>query len=326
MTLPPATRLPDLPELPAATRASWLQKTEAALTRLAEPPFAELVNRLGKISTQPKSIKIDEGVVHFYGSYASAESAEQARSLAHALIPWRKGPFRLFDFDLDAEWRSDAKWNRLAPDLPDLSGKLVADVGCNNGYYLFRVATEGARHVIGFDPTLKYWLQYQLLAAHAAPFPVSFLPLGWQALTGVNDAFDVIFLMGVNYHEAQPLNLLHTCRSALKPGGLLICESVTVDADRDFEIFPAGKYAGIGGVYGVPTPRALQRQLQSAGFRNVTVQHTARMTIAEQRSGEFSPQKSLADFVTVEGTSIEGYPILQRSALFGYKSDSGHLR
>jgi hypothetical protein len=66
--------------------------------------------------------------------------------------------------------------------------------------------------------------------------------------------------------------------------------------------------------------------LQSAGFRNVTVQHTARMTIAEQRSGEFSPQKSLADFVTVEGTSIEGYPILQRSALFGYKSDSGHLR
>ena len=138
MTLPPATRLPDLPELPAATRASWLQKTEAALTRLAEPPFAELVNRLGKISTQPKSIKIDEGVVHFYGSYASAESAEQARSLAHALIPWRKGPFRLFDFDLDAEWRSDAKWNRLAPDLPDLTrvlflpdGREIA--GCGDG-------------------------------------------------------------------------------------------------------------------------------------------------------------------------------------------------
>ncbi|AFM11117.1 methyltransferase [Turneriella parva DSM 21527] len=316
MTLPQAPRLPDLPELTTATRESWLQNSEAAIARLREPPFADLTDRLGRISALPESMKIHEGGVEFHGTYTTAESAAQARALAHELIPWRKGPFRLFDFDLDAEWRSDAKWNRLAPDLPNLSGKVVADVGCNNGYYLFRIAAEGARHVIGFDPTLKYWLQYQLLAAHARHLPATFLPLGWQALAGVQKAFDVIFLMGVNYHEADPLNLLHTCRSALKPGGLLICESVTVDADGDFEIFPAGKYTGIGGVYAIPTPRALQRQLQSAGFQNVTVQHTERMTAAEQRRSEFSPQKTLADFVTADGTSIEGYPPLHRSAVF----------
>ena len=317
--MPLTSRLADLAEIPDNVRAQWQAQVDAAATRLADSPLKDLADSLQKIATAPEGIDVKDGFVEFHGSHLSPDSAALARDLAYKLIPWRKGPFRLFDLELDAEWRSDAKYNRLADDLPDLKGKLVADVGCNNGYYLYRICAEGARHVIGFDPTLKYWLQYQLLAAHAPPLPISFLPLGWQALADVHDVFDVIFLMGINYHEAHPLDLLHTCRSALKPGGLLVCESVTVQSDEDLEIFPAGKYAGIGGVYAIPTPRALQRQLLSAGFQTVTIQHTARMTVAEQRRSEFSPQKSLADFITADGTSIEGYPPLHRAALFAYK-------
>lgn len=317
--------LPDLPGLSETACALLQQQVEAALTRLNEPQFKDLVDRIAALQTAPETVTIKEGAIHFQGQHLSAESAKMAHALAHELIPWRKGPFQLFDLYLDAEWRSDAKWNRIAPDLPDLKGKVVADVGCNNGYYLYQLQTAGAKQVVGFDPTLKYWLQYQLLAAHAPALPVSFLPLGWQALVAMPQFFDVIFLMGINYHEANPLELLHACRKALKPGGLLVCESVVIDADADFEIFPAGKYAGIGGVYAIPTPRALSRQLTSAGFQNVTVQHTARMTVAEQRSSEFSPQKSLADFITADGVSIEGYPPLYRSALLSYRLNSDHL-
>ncbi len=317
--MPLTSRLADLAEIPENVRAQWQAQVDAAATRLADSPLVEHADSLQKIATVTERMEVNNGVVAFHGIHVTPESAALARDLAYKLIPWRKGPFRLFDLELDAEWRSDAKWDRLAAELPDLKSKLVADVGCNNGYYLYRICAAGARHAIGFDPTLKYWLQYQLLAAHAPPLPISFLPLGWQALTDVRDTFDVIFLMGINYHEANPLDLLHTCRSALKPGGLLVCESVTVPSEEDLEIFPAGKYAGIGGVYAIPTPSALKRQLLSAGFQNVTIQHTARMTDAEQRRSEFSPHKSLADFITENGTSIEGYPPLHRAALFAYK-------
>ena len=34
------------------------------------------------------------------------------RSL-ESLIPWRKGPFSICGIEIDSEWRSDLKWNRL---------------------------------------------------------------------------------------------------------------------------------------------------------------------------------------------------------------------
>ena len=47
------------------------------------------------------------------------------------LQPWRKGPFNLFGIDVDSEWRSDMKWDRIAPHLPSLKGQCVLDIGCN---------------------------------------------------------------------------------------------------------------------------------------------------------------------------------------------------
>jgi len=43
------------------------------------------------------------------------------------------------------------------------------------------------------------------------------------------------------------------------------------------------------------------------------------MTAAEQRSSEFSPQKSFSDFIGENGFSTEGYPPLHRAALFATK-------
>ena len=36
------------------------------------------------------------------------------RNALMRLHPWRKGPFNLFGIQIDAEWRSDLKWNRIA--------------------------------------------------------------------------------------------------------------------------------------------------------------------------------------------------------------------
>lgn len=310
-------------KIPHLADAPWQDRIEAEFARqyaLLQKNQLEIIDeRIQQIAFEGENLAIQEGSIAFQGHYNEAKHIPLVDALARELIPWRKGPFRLGDLAIDAEWRSDKKWDRIAPDLPDLKGQTVADVGCNNGYYLYRIAAAGAAQVIGFDPTLKYWLQYRLLAAHApAALPIEFLPLGWQFLGAFPKTFDTIFLMGINYHEAEPLNLFHACLAALKPGGLLICESVVIPGEDDLEIFPAGKYAGIGGVYSIPTANALVSQLALCGFQNIRIQHNVLLTTAEQRRAEFSPQQSLSDALSENGFSTEGYPPPHRAAIFAF--------
>ncbi|MBN8220877.1 MAG: tRNA 5-methoxyuridine(34)/uridine 5-oxyacetic acid(34) synthase CmoB [Spirochaetes bacterium] len=276
----------------------------------------EIAKTIGEIRFIPEGLSVEKGIVRLTGRHRDETSRAAADKAARELIPWRKGPFAFGGLELDAEWRSDKKWDRLAGDLPDLKGKIVADVGCNNGYYLFRIAEAGAARVVGFDPTLKYKLQYDLAMAHAPALPIEFRVEGWDALAHFPEQFDAIFLMGVNYHAPEPAEIFYACKRALKSGGLLICESVVVDSPAQLEIFPRGKYAGIGGVYAIPSVTALARQLEVAGFTEIRRQHLVKMTADEQRPSEFSPQKSFADAILPDGTSIEGYPPLCRAALF----------
>ena len=59
--------------------------------------------------------------------------------LAWKLKGWRKGPFLLQSpsatLHIDSEWQSYMKWDLLAPFVA-LNGARVADVGCNNGFYM----------------------------------------------------------------------------------------------------------------------------------------------------------------------------------------------
>ncbi len=78
------------------------------------------------------------------------------------LHPWRKGPFHIHGMHLDTEWRSDIKWQRISPHITDLKNRTVLDVGCGNGYHLFRMHGAGAKLCIGIDPSQKYLTQFQL--------------------------------------------------------------------------------------------------------------------------------------------------------------------
>lgn len=299
---------------------AWLMSTPNALTeslraqqvRLVETGLCHLFEKIVSLGHHHAGFEILNGAV------ATTLNLPGAKELAHELIPWRKGPFKLGELFLDAEWRSDIKWHRLQPHLPSLEGKVVADVGCNNGYYLYRIAEAGAAKIVGLDPTLKYYLQYRLIAAHTGSI-ADFLPLGWQALWQMPDTFDVVFLMGVNYHDPEPLEIFHACRAALRKGGVLFCESVVIPTEVDLEIFPAGRYAGIGGVHAIPSVRALVRQLAFAGFSTVEPLYSVPLEPYEQRSTPFSPQPSLAAYLRHDGLTKEGYPAPYRAAIRAYK-------
>lgn len=96
---------------------------------------------------------------------------EQLRTSLMALHPWRKGPYQLFGLDVDTEWRSDWKWDRLLPHIAPLKDKLVLDVGCGNGYHCWRMYGEGAQRVIGIDPSPRFVVQFYALKHFANQFP-----------------------------------------------------------------------------------------------------------------------------------------------------------
>ena len=60
-------------------------------------------------------------------------------NLLKNLMPWRKGPYSLYGINIDTEWRSDWKWERVLPHLSDLTGRTILDVGCGSGYHMWRM-------------------------------------------------------------------------------------------------------------------------------------------------------------------------------------------
>ena len=83
----------------------------------------------------------------------SAGQIKRIETLMRNLMPWRKGPFSLYGVNIDTEWRSDWKWDRVMPHLSDLTGRTILDVGCGSGYHMWRMIGAGAHLAVGIDPT-----------------------------------------------------------------------------------------------------------------------------------------------------------------------------
>jgi len=226
------------------------------------------------------------------------------------LHPWRKGPFELFGLHIDTEWRSDWKWQRLAPHITSLTGRLVLDVGCGNGYHAWRMRGAGAARVIGIDPSPLFVMQFRAVKRYLPTEPVDVLPLGIDDLPPDLDAFDTVFSMGVLYHRRSPLDHLLQLKGALRPGGELVLETLVVEGDERSVLVPSGRYAKMGNVWFIPSPALLVRWLERCGFRDVRVVDVTPTTVGEQRRTGWMTFQSLADFLDPDDLSrtVEGYP------------------
>ncbi len=237
------------------------------------------------------------------------------------LIPWRKGPYQINDLLIDTEWHSDWKWQRIKAHLSPLKNRLVLDVGCGNGYHCWRMYGEGARLVIGIDPSWLFVIQFQAIKHFTGEYPVHLLPFGIEQLPQNLHAFDTVFSMGVFYHRRSPIDHLLQLKSTLRKGGELVLETLIIEGEQGESLVPDDRYAKMRNVWFLPTTATMSQWLRRCGFVDIKVVDINQTSIEEQRSTDWMPYNSLQDFLDPHDAdkTIEAYPAPRRATFIATK-------
>jgi tRNA (mo5U34)-methyltransferase len=269
-------------------------------------PLRDALNQLPIIN-----VRVDLGNTVSLKTEDVVDTLELER-IARLMMPWRKGPFDLFGLFIDTEWRSDLKYNFLRPHF-NLSGKKVADIGCNNGYYMFRFLEDEPSKMVGFDPSALFKTQFDLIN-HFVKSDIVYELLGVEHLPYYEEKFDVIFCLGVLYHRSDPIAMLKTLRQGLEEGGEVYLDTFIIDGDEPVALCPSESYSKITNVYFVPTLTALENWCIRAGFSSFEVLGTILTTADEQRKTDWIESQSLEDFLDPADSTktVEGYPAPKR--------------
>ena len=287
------------------------KKEECRTWKNVEPWFLQLKEAC---KIEKSNLKIDYGDWFSIGNRAdlSDEEYEIIVQTAKKLIPWRKGPFKIFDLEIDSEWQSNIKYNLIRPYF-NLKDKIVADIGCNNGYYMFRMLEDCPKRLIGFDPSPLTLHQFEFIN-HFVKSDIVYEMLGVEHLEFYNHKFDFIFMLGVLYHRPDPVGTLKSLARGLNSKGEILIDTFMIDGDDEICLTPNKRYSKIPNIYFIPTIPALKNWLERAGFENIEVLATTITTSQEQRKTPWSFDESLEDFLDPNDSSktVEGYPAPKR--------------
>ncbi len=299
---------------------------DAIQSKLGSRVHGNLSDWLDTIASFPKvnpsQIDFNDPVVKI-GTENDISKGQQL-ALKHGLLqfkPWRKGPFSLFGVDIDTEWRSNLKWDRVSQVISPLDNRLVLDVGCGNGYYAWRMLGAGARFVIGIDPSWQSIIQHQAISHFIERPNFYLLPLTMEQFPRQHQLFDTVFSMGVLYHRRSPLDHIMELASVLRKGGELVLETIVVDGKEGYSLLPSGRYAKMNNVWFLPSCLTLKSWLERCGFVEVKIADVSATSLDEQRATEWMSFESLEDYLDPADNSktVEGYPAPQRAILTGIK-------
>ncbi len=306
-----ATKLKD-------TASVFAERTATALKTMSHGDFerwAAAIEAMPQVLPSRMDFSADAVAI---GAANDMDESQQGELKAHLmeLHPWRKGPFELFGIHIDTEWRSDLKWARLAGHI-DLTDKCVLDIGCGNGYYLYRMLGAGAKAAVGVDPFLLYVMQFHAINKYACENRAAVLPLGVEGVSADCGCFDTVFSMGILYHRREPKPHLDQLCSFLKPGGEVVLETIVLDTSGEELLEPKGRYGKMRNVGAIPSPTLLQQWLVEAGFEAIELVDLTKTTINEQRQTDWMTFESLPDFLDPadDTKTIEGHPAPVRAII-----------
>ena len=300
---------------------AWVQPLSQSIAHKLDPNnhgdlnrWYDSINRLPSLHASETELNRNTVRIGLKDDLSYAEQ-ETLTTILEQFKPWRKGPFDLFGIDINTEWRSDWKWNRLENAITPLAGRTVLDVGCGNGYHVLRMAGAGADLVVGIDPTLVFNMQFQVLQRYLKEQRCWVVPVTLEQLPSAINAFDTVFSMGVLYHRRSPIDHLYDLKKLIRPGGELVLETLVIDGDENDILIPPGRYAKMRNVWFIPSAKALEVLLKRCGYRDIKIIDISTTSVDEQRATNWMTFESLADFLDpLDSTkTIEGLPAPKRA-------------
>lgn len=238
------------------------------------------------------------------------------------LCPWRKGPFNIFGIKVDSEWQSWMKWDRLKEHIGDIKGKRILDIGSNNGYYMFKIAYNNPLMVIGLEPQSSFYFQYLAIQKFLKQDNVFCFPITYEKFIKMDKYFDMVFCMGIIYHQKSPIQMLKSIHENLRQGGKLILETLVINTKLETCLFPKDRYASMRNVYFIPDLLVVESWLRRAGFKDIKCVSVLKTSLEEQRKTKWIQTQTLKDFLDPNNfdKTIEGYPAPIRAIVIANKT------
>ena len=264
--------------------------------------LSELPNPSDKTVEMSSEVKIDFNW--------SPQDSNETKDLLLQLVPWRKGPFLINDVFIDSEWRSHLKWERFLELDLDLNDKTVLDVGSGNGYYGFRMLGLGAKEVLCLEPNLTHFSQFLAINNFAQSKKIQMLPERLESIQMDKPYFDVIFSMGLLYHQRDPGEHLRLLASHLKEEGRIVVETIVTPEDYEEVLVPSDRYANMSNVWSVHNEMGLEKIILEQGLEIIDSTEAVMTTVEEQRATQWMPFRSFESALE-EGNpekTIEGFP------------------
>ena len=183
------------------------------------------------------------------------------------------------------------KWARLGNALPEnLGGASVLDIGCNAGFYSLELKRRNAGRVLGID-TEDLYLNQARMVRDELGLAIEYRHGSAYDVLSIEGQFDIVLFMGLFYHLRYPLYALDRVVQKVKPGGMLVfqtlfrphLEAITTEPvasdypfweERIFSdpAFPHMRFfehsfAGDRTNWWIPNRQAVEAMLRSAGLR-----------------------------------------------------------
>jgi tRNA (mo5U34)-methyltransferase len=280
--------------------------------------FERWIKALNKLpATTPDNIELNNEVALSNQNPLIAGEKKKLENLLKTFHPWRKGPYQIHDIHIDTEWRSDWKWERVLPHLSPLKDRHILDVGCGNGYHMWRMLGQQAKLCVGIDPSHLFLVQFEAIRKlMGGDQRAHLLPLGIEQLPELK-AFDTVFSMGVLYHRRSPLDHIMQLKNQLVAGGELVLETLVIAGDENDILVPVDRYAQMRNVYFFPSAKALKVWLEKCGFVDVKIVDENDTSTEEQRSTSWMTHNSLPEYLDPQDPTktVEGYPAPRRAIL-----------
>lgn len=239
---------------------------------------------------------------------------EAIENLLSELLPWRKGPFKINNTFIDSEWRSNLKWDRFLELDLDLKDKTILDVGSGNGYYAFRMLGLEAAAILCLEPNLTHFSQFLAINHFIKTNKIRMLPERLEALEMKETHFDVVFSMGLLYHQRDPSKHLNSLSNRMKEGGQLVIETIVASNEYGDYLEPKGPYASMPNVHFVHTNKGFMDLAEKEGLKVISNSTEVQTTLNEQRQTKWMPFKSYesAVFETHQDITVENFPAPKR--------------